>query len=64
MRCQVWQAEILDPAPDRSIAGVCFSYVSIDGEEGYGGRLTSSVTYTVTAHNEFVVRRADLSHTL
>lgn len=43
----VWQAE---PLPDQNT--VRFTYVSPDGEEGYPGTLTSSVTYTLTGDNE------------
>lgn len=43
---RVWKAEPLPPS------GVRFSYVSADGEEGYPGTLTASVTYTLTAANE------------
>ena len=42
----VWKAE--DVSGDAGPA-VKFSYVSKDGEEGYPGNLTVSVTYTVTA---------------
>lgn len=43
----VWQGE-----PTASGDGVAFSYVSADGEEGYPGQLTSTVTYTWTDGNE------------
>ncbi|MCX2739752.1 galactose mutarotase [Pontibacter sp. M82] len=42
----VWRAE---PLPDQN--AVRFTYVSPDGEEGYPGTLTSSVTYTLTEDN-------------
>ena len=35
-----------------SDAGVEFSYISADGEEGYPGTLRVSVTYTLTGNNE------------
>jgi aldose 1-epimerase len=46
----VWQAQPLPPA-DHS-AAVRFTYFSKDGEEGYPGNLTASVTYTVTDDNQ------------
>jgi aldose 1-epimerase len=46
----VWDARVL---PDESRqAAVRFSYVSRDGEEGYPGNLTVTVTYTLTDDNE------------
>jgi aldose 1-epimerase len=44
----VWKAEEVD-CPDGP--SVRLSYVSKDGEEGYPGNLSVSVTYTVTADN-------------
>jgi aldose 1-epimerase len=46
----VWEGKVL-PATDRS-ASVQFTYFSRDGEEGYPGNLTASVTYTLTDDNE------------
>ena len=40
-----WSAE---PFEDTGASGVKFSYVSPDGEEGYPGELTTTVTYTLT----------------
>ncbi len=37
------------PAGDNAVA---FTYVSQDGEEGYPGTMTTTVTYTLTADNE------------
>jgi aldose 1-epimerase len=47
---QVWQAQI--PPPSRHKASVRFTYFSKDGEEGFPGSLTASVTYTLTDRNE------------
>lgn len=46
----VWQAKAL-PARRRE-AAVQFTYLSQDGEEGYPGNLTVTVTYTLTDDNE------------
>lgn len=43
----IWQAE---PMPQQN--AIQFTYVSPDGEEGYPGKLTSTVTYTLTDDNE------------
>ncbi len=45
----VWKAESFEKAGE---VGVKFSYVSADGEEGYPGKLESTVTYSITAANE------------
>ncbi|WP_460919164.1 aldose epimerase family protein [Pontibacter brevis] len=43
----MWEAE-----PLQGQNSVRFTYVSPDGEEGYPGKLTSAVTYTLTNDNE------------
>ena len=45
----VWKAE---PFERDAGVGIVFTYTSRDGEEGYPGTLTVSVTYTLTARNE------------
>jgi aldose 1-epimerase len=47
---KVWQAQAL-PAGEHQ-AAVRLAYFSKDGEEGYPGNLTASVTYTLTDDNE------------
>ncbi len=44
----VWQAT---PASDPKVAAVSLTYVSADGEEGFPGKLTTTVTYTLTNDN-------------
>ena len=46
----VWNAAALPPSASQ--AAVRFTYVSNDGEEGYPGNLTVTVTYTLTDDNE------------
>lgn len=46
----VWQGEAL-PAGEHD-ASVKLTYLSKDGEEGYPGNLTATVTYTLTDNNE------------
>jgi aldose 1-epimerase len=46
---RVWKAQ---PVQVAGGAAVKFTYVSPDGEEGYPGTLTASVTYTLTDKNE------------
>ncbi|MBP8260060.1 MAG: galactose mutarotase [Verrucomicrobia bacterium] len=46
---KVWKAE---PAARRGAASVRLVYTSPDGEEGYPGNLTATVTYTLTDRNE------------
>jgi aldose 1-epimerase len=47
---RVWQTRPLPPQADR--AAVEFSYLSVDGEEGYPGNLAVKVTFTLTDDNE------------
>lgn len=44
----VWLAE---PGTDPNLPSVRLTYVSADGEEGFPGRLTTTVTYTLTPAN-------------
>ncbi len=44
----VWQAA---PSTKPNAASVSLTYVSADGEEGFHGKLTATVTYTVTEAN-------------
>jgi aldose 1-epimerase len=46
---RLWQAQVL---PGRSAPAIRLTYTSVDGEEGYPGTLTASVTYTLTDRNE------------
>jgi len=48
----VWDARTIERADAASVA---FSYVSGDGEEGYPGRLDTTVTYTLDDRDELVV---------
>lgn len=49
----VWQADVMPDMPGR--AGVAFTHVSADGEEGYPGRLTTEVVYWLNNNNELIV---------
>jgi len=48
----VWKA---DPFQDRTGAGVRLEYTSLDGEEGYPGKVTAHVVYTLTPDNTLMV---------
>lgn len=45
----VWDAEVVESADGQAVA---FSLVSPDGDEGYPGKLSVRVVYTLTDHNE------------
>ena len=47
---RVWDAKILDPKPHE--ASVQFTIASKDGDGGFPGNLTASVTFTLTDDNE------------
>jgi aldose 1-epimerase len=47
---QVWQGQMLSPG--RHEASVRFTHSSPDGEDGYPGNLSASITYTLTDKNE------------
>jgi aldose 1-epimerase len=49
---RIWRSE---PFDRETGSGVTFTYTSADGEEGYPGELTTSVTYTLTPRNELVL---------
>jgi len=48
----VWDAELVDDQRGESIK---FSLVSEDGDQGYPGKLTATVTYTLTNNNELII---------
>jgi aldose 1-epimerase len=48
----VWQDA---PLKDAKNPGVAFTYLSKDGEEGFPGNLTTTVTYSLTEANEFII---------
>ena len=47
---QVWQAQMLPPG--KHDASVLFTHSSPDGEDGFPGNVTASVTYTLNDYNE------------
>ncbi len=47
----LWDAEPFSDGDDR---GIVFSYVSVDGEEGYPGELSVEVTYRLTSDDRVV----------
>ncbi len=48
----VWKAKPVSSAEGQSVE---FSYLSVDGEEGYPGNLTCKVVYTLTKDNELKI---------
>lgn len=40
---------------DQDSVSIIFSYVSTDGEEGFPGTVTATVTYTITKQNELII---------
>jgi aldose 1-epimerase len=48
----VWQAE---PFQDGRGPGVLLTHTSVDGDEGYPGKVTAHVRYTLSAANELIV---------
>lgn len=51
--CKVWDAKYVEVDGNK---GLKLSYVSPDGEEGYPGNLTISVTYIVTEKDELTIK--------
>lgn len=49
---KLWKSE---PFMGATGPGVKFTYASPDGEEGYPGRLSATVSYTLTDNNELVI---------
>ncbi len=48
----VWNSELIQ---EEKTVSVKFSYLSLDGEEGYPGNLSCSVVYTLNTNNELVI---------
>ena len=49
---QVWDAKIGDASKGASVS---FTYRSVDGEEGFPGTVSTTVSYTLTDKNELIV---------
>lgn len=49
----LWDAELIE---EENQVGVCFSYISLDGEGGYPGTVTVQVTYLLNNQNEFLIQ--------
>nr|WP_144922114.1 aldose epimerase family protein [Paenibacillus bovis] len=54
----IWDAEVKEGENEASIE---FSYLSVDGEEGYPGNLQLKVTYTLNNDNEFTIQYDGIS---
>ncbi len=50
---QLWETKLLPGGPHE--AAVQFTYLSVDGEEGYPGNLTATVIYRLNDDNEFQI---------
>jgi aldose 1-epimerase len=50
----MWHAEPFDSSANGRV-GVVFTYASVDGEEGYPGTLSTTVTYTLTDDDDLVI---------
>lgn len=48
----IWNTEIIEKEQETAIE---FSYTSVDGEGGYPGNLTTTVTYTLRNTNELII---------
>lgn len=49
---RLWTGE---PFEDEGTCGVCFAYLSVDGEEGYPGEVSVMVEYSLNAENELAI---------
>ncbi|HJV15945.1 MAG TPA: aldose epimerase family protein [Bacillales bacterium] len=49
----LWDAELIE---EENQVGVCFSYISLDGEGGYPGTVTVQVTHLLNNQNEFLIQ--------
>lgn len=54
----VWESEVVENEQE---IGVRFTYLSLNGEEGYPGNLNVSVTYTLNNENELSIRYSGVS---
>lgn len=54
----IWNTEIIEKEQETAIE---FSYTSVDGEGGYPGNLTTTVTYTLRNTNELIISYQGIS---